>query len=84
MTAFPSPYRPRLDPLAPPSWTGDYQAYNLCTPAAFPGVSRKIRAAQFGRVVYYPPEDAEKGQALPTPTRMRGIPLVSPTKASGG
>ncbi len=67
-----------------PSWTGDYQAYNLCTPSAFPGVSRKIRAAQFGRVVYYPPEDAEKGDARPTPTRMRGIPLVSLPKVSGG
>ncbi|CAN0385464.1 unnamed protein product [Pylaiella littoralis] len=58
------------------SWTGDYQAYNLCTREAFPGMSRKERAAQFGRVVYYRP-GSEKDEALPTPTRMRGIPLVS-------
>lgn len=60
----------------PCSWTGDYQAYNLCTREAFPGMSRKERAAQFGRVVYYRP-GSEKDEALPTPTRMRGIPLVS-------
>ncbi|CAM9544582.1 unnamed protein product [Ectocarpus sp. 12 AP-2014] len=58
------------------SWTGDYQAYNLCTPEALPGISRKRRANQFGRVVFYPP-NAEEAKGLPTPTRMRGIPLVS-------
>lgn len=71
------PLRRCLDPLPPGSWTGDYQAYNLCAPEAFPGVTRKVRANQFGRVVFYPPADAEKGDPLPTPTRMRGIPLVS-------
>ncbi|CAN0116278.1 unnamed protein product [Scytosiphon promiscuus] len=56
------------------SWTGDFHAYNLCNHESFPGLSRKARAAQFSRVVNYPPGDGA-GEAPPTPTRMRGIPL---------
>lgn len=56
------------------SWTGDFEAYNLCSVDSLPGLTRKQRAAMFSRVAFYPPpSNGDRG--LPTPTRMRGIPL---------
>lgn len=68
------------------SWTGDFNACNLCDPSAFPGMTRRERAAQFSRVVFYrpPPPPTDGARGPPTPTRMRGIPLVRRGKGSGG
>lgn len=58
------------------SWTGDFQAYNLCSVDTVPGMTRRQRAALFSRVAFYPPS-VDGDRDLPTPTSMRGIPLVS-------
>lgn len=63
------------------SWTGDYHAYNLCNPSAFPGLTRKERADQFSRVVYYPPSDKRnRGAHMPV---TRAEPLVSGKRGVG-
>lgn len=63
------------------SWTGDYHAYNLCNPNAFPGLSRKERANLFSRVVYYPPSDKRnRGAHMPL---TRAEPLVSGKRGVG-
>lgn len=63
------------------SWTGDYHAYNLCNPNAFPGLTRKERANQLSRVVYYPPSDKRnRGARMPL---TRAEPLVSGKRGVG-